>query len=117
METKDLAFSVSAEWQRYSKENPWASVIPEEARDSEGHTFQRIVGKSVIYQQIEGGYMCVTCGSEIECVEVIHPIWEGPFACSGSGRTAKEIVPYCPKCEKEPSVYGVPIILSTQRIG
>ena len=49
------------------------------------------------------------CGEEIQGARVAHPIWDGPFACSGSGRVHTEIVPYCPKCELAPGFQGAPI--------
>lgn len=49
------------------------------------------------------------CGTKILCINVAHPIWDGPFPCSGSGQCEYEIVPYCPKCEEEPSSSGAPI--------
>jgi len=49
------------------------------------------------------------CGTKIMGARVAHPIWDGPFACSGSGQCHYETVPYCPKCETEPSFHGVPI--------
>lgn len=49
------------------------------------------------------------CGEEIQGVRVTHPIWDGPFACSGSGHVHTEIVPFCPKCETPPDSQGAPI--------
>ena len=57
----------------------------------------------------ENPYVCVKCGATILAVKVAHPIWDGPFPCSGSGRCEYEEVPYCPKCEKQPSFTGAPI--------
>jgi len=48
------------------------------------------------------------CGTEILGASVAHPIWDGPFPCSGSGRCHYETVPYCPKCEIQPSFHGFP---------
>lgn len=50
-----------------------------------------------------------SCGEAIMMAEVAHPIWDGPFSCSGSGRCKYEIIPYCPKCEVKPSFHGIPI--------
>jgi hypothetical protein len=113
---KNLEFSVNDEWKKLIKQYPWMFFVPEEAKDSEGNEYQRKRGGSVIYQKVEEGYKCVTCGSEIQYVEVIRPIWDGPFACSGSGQTAKEFVPYCPKCEQRPSVHGTPIQIGNPRL-
>ena len=49
------------------------------------------------------------CGTEIMGARVAHPIWDGPFPMSGSGRCHYETVPYCPNCETEPNFHGSPI--------
>lgn len=49
------------------------------------------------------------CGTEIMGASVHHPIWDGPFACSGGGEVHVETVPYCPKCETKPDSRGAPI--------
>ena len=49
------------------------------------------------------------CGTEILGETVAHPIWDGPFPCSGRGQCEYETVPYCPKCEEKPSFHGAPI--------
>lgn len=49
------------------------------------------------------------CGTEITGAKVYHPIWDGPFAMSGSGGVHTEMAPYCPKCETEPNSSGAPI--------
>jgi len=49
------------------------------------------------------------CGVSIMAAIVYHPIWDGPFAGSGSGRVHQETVPYCPKCEAKPDERGAPI--------
>jgi ribosomal protein L37AE/L43A len=109
METRNLEFSVTKEYQELLKEYPWMSFIPEEAKNSEGNIFQRKKGSSVIYLKIEDGYKCVTCGSEIITRGIAHPIWDGPFDLSGSGKCQYEQVPYCPKCEEKPNFSGSPI--------
>ena len=50
-----------------------------------------------------------SCGTEILGKSVSHPVWDGPTPLSGSGRCESETVPYCPKCENEPSSQGMPI--------
>jgi hypothetical protein len=50
-----------------------------------------------------------SCGTKIQGKRVSHPIWDGPFPLSGSGQVHTEIVPFCPKCEEEPSSSGAPI--------
>lgn len=49
------------------------------------------------------------CGEPILGVRVAHPVWDGPFKCSGGGECRYETVPYCPKCETEPNQHGEPI--------
>jgi len=49
------------------------------------------------------------CGAEIKGASVTHPIWDGPFPCSGSGQVHTETVPFCPECETEPNYHGAPI--------
>jgi len=49
------------------------------------------------------------CGTEIVGARVTHPVWDGPFACSGSGNVHTEMVPFCPECETEPNPSGAPI--------
>jgi hypothetical protein len=109
MSAEKLEFRVNEEWQKLLKEYPWMSFVPEDAKDSKGNEYQRKRGSSVIYKKTDNGYICINCGSEIETAEVIHPVWDGPFPCSGSGKTAKETVPYCPKCEEKPNPSGTPI--------
>jgi len=45
---------------------------------------------------------CIKCGAAAQGKRVAHPIWDGPFPCSGSGRCHYETVPYCPNCERDP---------------
>lgn len=107
--TEKLDFSVSEEWQKFARENPWASCILETARDSKGQEIIRRKGNNVAYRKTDDGYMCVQCDSQIMAGRVAHPIWDGPFPMSGSGRVHNEEVPYCPKCEKESNFHGTPI--------
>ncbi len=70
--------------------------------------FERRSKGKVMYVKTKGsdGYVCGTCGSEIQSTTVAHPIHDGPFPLSGSGRCEYETVPYCPKCEEKPSSSG-----------
>lgn len=110
---KQLDFKVNEEWVQFERKNDWASFIPEFAKDSSGQEFMRGRGHSVVYRiktkKGEQTYECAQCGEEILDAEVAHPIWDGPFPCSGSGRCHYEAVPYCPKCETKPSFNGTPI--------
>lgn len=63
------------------------------------------------YQQKDnGGWYCNACGCTILLQKIPHPIWDGPFSCSGSGKCFYEDVPYCPECEEIPNFEGEPII-------
>ena len=52
-----------------------------------------------------------SCGETIVEARIAHPIWDGPFPESGSGRCSYETWPYCPRCEEEPNFHGEPIDL------
>ncbi len=60
-------------------------------------------------EQSDGTHKCRDCGGIILAARVAHPIWDGPFAFSGSGKCFYKYVPYCPNCEEKPSVNGSPI--------
>jgi len=60
-------------------------------------------------KQGDGTYKCRDCGETILAARIAHPIWDGPFAMSGSGRCSYEQVPYCPKCEPKPDFNGSPV--------
>ena len=113
--TEQLDFKVNEEWKKFAERNPWASFIPESAKDTNGQEYMRKKGSSIVYKVASNDkkgnqtYQCAQCGSEIMGAEVAHPIWDGPFPCSGSGRCHYEKVPYCPKCEKQPNFHGTPI--------
>jgi hypothetical protein len=55
------------------------------------------------------------CGEILMNATVAHPIWDGPFSCSGSGRCHHETIPYCPRCETKPDFQGAPIDLTNRR--
>lgn len=75
--------------------------------DNCGSYYQHRGGEG-LYKTIDNGqnWFCVKCKGEIDGVTVHHPIHDGPFALSGSGRVETEMVPYCPHCEKEPNSSG-----------
>lgn len=54
-------------------------------------------------------HRCRDCNEIIMAAKVAHPIHDGPFAGSGSGKCEYEMMPFCPKCETKPSFYGSPI--------
>lgn len=76
--------------------------------DSCGVYYQKRSGSTEVYKTADGGegWSCAACGTEVQGTEVAHPIHDGPFALSGSGRVQNEVVPYCPKCETKPSFHG-----------
>jgi hypothetical protein len=111
MAVEDLTFQTTKEWEALLKRNPWRTFVPEFARDASGQGFMRGRGRKVIYRVVSENqgnqeYVCNTCGSEIQGVSVAHPIQDGPFPLSGSGKCAYEDVPYCPKCEQKPNFHG-----------
>lgn len=57
----------------------------------------------------EGKGFVHQCGKVIMEATVYHPIWDGPFKCSGGGEVQTESVPYCPDCETKPNTRGTPI--------
>jgi len=59
----------------------------------------------------ERGPYIHSCGATILIARIAHPIWDGPFQGSGSGRCQYELWPFCPQCEEEPSFHGSPIDL------
>ncbi len=68
---------------------------------------RRNTGKVIyVHRKGEGDYFCGTCDSEILSVTVAHPIHDGPFPLSGSGKCQYEEVPYCSNCEEEPDSHG-----------
>ena len=93
------------------KEINWnTKYTPMTATCSCGAQYRKKDGAKVFYRQMPNqGFVCSACGSEIQTTTVYHPIHDGPFPLSGSGRVQRQIVPYCPKCETKPSESGWPI--------
>ena len=87
----------------------WTAFKPEEATSKDGTVYLRDRERQIVYRKIDGGYQCVGCDEIVMGEKIAHPIWDGPFSMSGSGRVYSEIVPYCPKCEEKPSYHGRPI--------
>jgi hypothetical protein len=73
--------------------------------------YQKRSGSDRRYKTTDRGenLYCTTCQAEISGAEVAHPIHDGPFALSGSGKVKTEIVPYCPTCEQKPPYHADPI--------
>ena len=109
-EIEKLEFSVSKEWQKFADKSPWAACVLETAITPEGQRFIRKKGNNISYIDIDKGYKCVQCDSDIMSARVAHSIWDDPFSCSGSGGVHNEDVPYCPKCENKPNLHGSPIL-------
>src|SRR3989338_9544490 len=83
----------------------WAAFKPEIAK-KDGIEYHRKRGSEIVYKCSDDGFECMSCGSEILAARVAHPIHDGPFPLSGSGRCEYEQVPYCPKCEEKPNYHG-----------
>jgi hypothetical protein len=106
-----LIFSTPDTWKEVETNN-YPLFIPQFAQGEDGANYMRGKGKTAVYKvDAERGCTCLTCGSEIISETVTHPIWDGPFLASGSGRCQNEEVPYCPKCELKPNYHGQPIAI------
>jgi len=81
----------------------WANFKPEV---TEKNNVKYLKKQDNIYIKADDGYSCSDCGSEIKSKKVAHPIHDGPFPLSGSGKCHYEEIPYCPKCEEEPNFSG-----------
>ncbi len=109
-----LEFRVNEEWEKGLKEKPWLTFVPEFAKGSDGTEYMRKRGSQHIYKIIKideesFNNICNSCNSDVLAAKVAHPIWDGPFPMSGSGRCYYETIPYCPKCEKKPDFSSTPI--------
>lgn len=49
---------------------------------------------------------CLSCGSSVLSVRVVHPIHHALFPLAGSGQCHNEDAPYCPDCETAPNPNG-----------
>ncbi len=89
----------------------WQVYIPKTATCSTCHTYyEKKKGNDFAYKHLgNGGYVCTLDGKNIQSGEVAHPIWDGPFPMSGSGKCKYEYVPYCHKHEEKPEFNGNPI--------
>jgi hypothetical protein len=74
-----------------------------------GGIYQTFGSVTAKYNDATEGWNCTACGSEIKARNVAHTVRDGFFAFSGSGEVNYEQVPYCPKCEKEPSFHGTAV--------
>ena len=88
-----------------------------EVAEKDGLTYVRKDRKEIVYVGKKNKeFTCSTCGTTILTAIVTHPVHDGPFPLSGSGRCRNEEVPYCPKCEEKPSSSGE-IITQGQFLG
>lgn len=53
--------------------------------------------------------VCPKCQRVMLSKRVAHPIHDGPFPLSGSGRVHYETVWYCGDCDREPPFHGAPL--------
>jgi len=73
---------------------------------------QMVYREKKYIRQTDGSYECPTCGSTIQSISVSHPIWDGPFAMSGSGRVFNESSPYSVRDVKNlPQIEAVRLLL------
>ncbi len=59
------------------------------------------------YKLPDGTYACWNCGGEILGKNVAFSVHFAEFRCAGGGEVRNKVVPYCPKCEKEPPDSGI----------
>lgn len=85
----------------------WRFWQPEIATDNAGVEYHK--KGTYIYYKEGDGFKCLDCNGAVMAGIVHHPIHDGPFPMSGSGRVQKEQVPYCPNCEENPNSSGRPI--------
>lgn len=68
---------------------------------------RRTTGKVMyVHETGRNEVYCGTCGESISVAQVAHPIHDGMFPLSGSGKCNYETVPYCPNCEEKPDFNG-----------
>ena len=91
----------------------WRTFKPETAKKDEIE-YHKKIGSNIIYKNNGEDFLCLDCNSEIIVAKVAHPIHDGPFPLSGSGKCEYEQVPYCPKCEEKPSYSGMLINVEFQ---
>lgn len=77
----------------------------------EGVEFLRKVDSGIIYKLKGKKYECLNCSSKVLSAMVAHPLYGESSPLSVFGECHYEYVPYCPKCEKKPSLHGLPIAL------
>lgn len=107
-ELSDKAKKLDLEFKAVEDIASWATFQPEIAK-KDGIEYHRKIGSNIIYKFNGEDFVCLDCGSEILAAKVAHPIHDGPFPLSGSGKCHYEEAPYCPKCEEKPSFHGSPI--------
>jgi len=59
-------------------------------------------GNSFAYKKnADGEWECARHKILVLAETVAHPVWDGPFPMSGSGKCEYEEIPYCPECEEK----------------
>ena len=63
-----------------------------------------------VYEKLAGaeGFVHRSCGTIVRAVQRVHSIWERGTT-GGYGEVARELIPYCPKCEQVPETRGAPV--------
>ena len=93
---KDLVWTrISGSWQNHTIERSCCPLCKTVRDRKDG----------IVYTKKGDTYLC-HCGAEVSTAEVLHPIHDGPFPLSGSGRVKTEMAPFCPVCEIKPSSSG-----------
>ncbi len=94
--------------EKLSYQMSFSNCITEASCNKCGKVYGKRMGSEIAYKQNgpDTDFICQKCGGDILIKEVIHSIHDGPFPLSGSGKTQKECLPYCPHCEKEDSIRG-----------
>lgn len=111
---KPLEFRLPTDQDIEKNGGHWLDYVPEEATCGVCKTyFQRKQGSAFAYKRLSlrgnrGNYLCTNCNTPVETKNVSHRILIGkPYRIHPLSIT--ELVPYCPKCEGEPSKEGKPI--------
>jgi len=103
----------SLEWVKVKDVPSWRALQSEMAKGKVGEVYLRKINTNFVYYTTSEGkdenYACFNCDETVMGAKVAHPVHDGPFKGSGSGRCEYETVPYCPTCEDEPSFDGTAI--------
>lgn len=50
------------------------------------------------------------CGANVQGVEVMFSVHDGPMPGWGRGEVHRETIPFCPDCEFVPALYGILVV-------